>query len=224
MTTLKLEFYLRFYTHPGQSILLSGNLSELGNGDIAAAIPLEYVNGEFWHRSLVLAEVPPGPIHYHYVLKNPDGTLTEEWGDDKFIEPGVTGVEELQVIDTWNHAGEFENVFYTSPFRQVLLPRHKTAKKHKRKVGTTHIFRVKAPLLQEDEVVGLLGNAGALNDWNTDDPAPLVLSPEGDWWTLALSIPPESFPIEYKYAVIHKKDRRLIRFEEGPNRRLPGVV
>src|SRR6185437_429971 len=146
MTTLKLDFYLRFYTHPGQSILLSGNLPELGNGEIASAIPLEYVNGEFWHRSVVLGDIPSSPVQYHYILKNIDGTLTEEWGDDKFIETPAATVEELQVIDSWNYAGEFENVFYTSPFRQVLLPRHK-GKKQKKKTGTTHVFRVKAPLL-----------------------------------------------------------------------------
>src|SRR6185312_6356027 len=221
MTTLKLDFYLRFYTHPGQSILILGNLPELGSGEIAAAIPLEYVNGEFWHRSLLLDKIPSEPIHYHYILKNPDGTLTEEWGDDKFISAPAAGVEELQVIDTWNHAGEYENVFFAAPFQRVLLPRHKAGKKQKQK-GATHIFRVKAPLLEHEEAIGLLGNAAALHDWASDDPDPLLLSHEGDWWSLPLPIPPESFPIEYKYAVYHKKDRRLIRFEEGPNRRLPG--
>ncbi|HVS98434.1 MAG TPA: 4-alpha-glucanotransferase [Puia sp.] len=219
MTTLKLDFYLRFYTHPGQSILLSGSLPELGGGDIRAAIPLDYVNDEFWHRSLLLEKIPSDPIHYHYILKNSDGTLTEEWGDDKFIAASAAGVEEMQVIDTWNYAGEYENVFFTSAFQHVLLPRHKAGKKHKQKEAT-HIFRVRAPLLKEDEVVALVGNAGALHDWNPEDP--LVLSPAGGWWSLPLSIPPESFPIEYKYAVCHKKDRRIIRFEDGPNRRLPG--
>ena len=154
--TLKLDFYLRFYTHPGQSIFLTGNLPELGNGEIAAAIPLDYVNGEFWHRSVLLETIPSGTIHYHYILRNSDNTLTEEGRGDKFITSPAAGIEELQVIDTWNYAGEYENVFFTSSFQQVLLPRHKTGKKHKQK-GATHIFRVKAPLLQQGEVVGLLG-------------------------------------------------------------------
>ena len=44
---MKLDFYLRFYTHPGQSILLTGNVAELGNGDVTAALPMDYVNVEF---------------------------------------------------------------------------------------------------------------------------------------------------------------------------------
>lgn len=217
---MKIDFYLRYYTHPGQSIFLTGNLAQLGNDDITAAIPLDYVNGEFWHASIQLDLRPDGPVHYHYILKNEDGTLTEEWGDDKVIDPPAAGFEEAQVIDTWNYTGEFENVFYSDPFREVLLPGHKAAKKSRAKTEPTHVFRVKAPLLAAEEVVCLLGNGTVLHDWDGSDP--LLLSPEGNWWTLRLSLPPESFPIEYKYGVYHKKEKRFLRFETGPNRSLPG--
>jgi len=217
---IKLDFYLRFYTRPGQSLLLTGNVAELGDGDAAAALPMDYVNGEFWHLSLTVASMPPEPIVYHYILRGADGILTEEWGDDKTIEAPAQGVEEVSVIDTWNFAGEFENVFSTAPFRNVLLPDHKAGKKQKLKGAVTHVFRVKAPLLQGDELVCLLGNALALHDWQEDDP--LLLAPEGDWWTISLSIPPESFPLEYKYGVYSKKEKRMTHYEAGPNRSLPG--
>ena len=217
---VKLDFYLRFYTHSGQSIFVTGNLPELGNGNVSAAIPLNYVNGEFWHCSLLLSAPPAATVHYHYMLKGPDGNLTEEWGDDKFIASPAEGVEELQVIDTWNYTGEYENVFFTQPFRTVLLPKHKAGKRHKTKGAVTHIFRVKAPLLAEDEQVCLLGNAVALHDWQADDP--LLLTPEGDWWVLSLPIPPESFPIEYKYGVYDRREKNLVGFEAGANRSLPG--
>ena len=217
---MKLDFYLRFYTHPGQSIYLTGNLAELGDGDVTAALPMAYVNGEFWHLSLTVGAMPSEPIHYHYILRSPDGRLTEEWGDDKTIETPANEVEEISVIDTWNFAGEFENVFSTAPFRNVLLPHHKAGKKQKLKGAVTHVFRVKAPLLQEDELVCLLGNALALHDWQESDP--LLLAPEDDWWAISLSIPPESFPLEYKYGVYNKKEKRLTRYEAGANRQLPG--
>ncbi len=134
--------------------------------------------------------------------------------------PPAEGIEELQVIDAWNYAGEYENVFFTSPFRDVLLPRHKAGKKQKVKGPVTHIFRVKAPLLNEDEVVCLLGNAIALRDWVETEP--LLLSMEGNWWTIQLSVPPESFPIEYKYGVFDKKEKRFGDLRTVPNRYLPG--
>jgi 4-alpha-glucanotransferase len=217
---MKIDFYLRFYTHPGQSILVTGNISQLGNDDIQSALALDYVNGEFWHASIVLGSLPEEPLRYHYVLRNEDGTLTEEWGDDKVVEFPASGISEVQVIDTWNYAGEYENVFYTNPFQEVLLPRHKPAKKSRASGQPSHEFLVKAPLLASDEVVCLLGNGTTLHDWDESDP--LLLSPEGSWWRLRLSVPPEAFPIEYKYGVYNKKEKSFVRFETGPNRGLPG--
>jgi 4-alpha-glucanotransferase len=217
---LKLDFYLRFYTHPGQSILLTGNIPELGNGQLHTAIPLDYVNGEFWHASILLTERPAQPISYHYILKNIDGVLTEEGGKDKYIDSPTINSAEIQVIDTWNFAGEFENVFYTSPFREVLLPAHKAVRKAKGKAAATCVFRVKAPLLDAGEVVCLLGSATGLNDWNEEHP--LLLAPSGDWWTIALPLSPESFPLEYKYGVYQKKAKKLTHWESGSNRYVPG--
>jgi 4-alpha-glucanotransferase len=192
---MKIDFYLRFYTQPGGSIWLSGNWAVLGGGDPEKAFPLQYVNGEFWHASLLLEQFPADPLHYHYMLKGEDGSLTEEGGNDKLIAPPAPEIEEVQAIDTWNYAGEFENVFYTSPFQEVLLPRHKAGKKSRNKGTFTHLFRVKAPLLGEEEVVCLLGNGTALHDWNEEDP--LLLAPEGAWWSVPLDLPRESFPIDY---------------------------
>ena len=217
---MKVDFYLRFYTQPGQSIWLSGNQPALGGCDPEKAFPLQYVNGEFWHGSLLLGEFPADPLYYHYILKGEDGSLTEEGGTDRSIEQPAPGILEIQVIDTWNYAGEYENVFFTSPFQEVLLPRHKAGKKGRNKDTFTHVFRVKAPLLHEYEVVCLLGSGPALGDWNEQEP--LLLAPEGAWWTVYLDIPREAFPLEYKYGVYHKKERRFLRYEAGPNRNLPG--
>ena len=217
---MKVDFYLRFYTQPGQSIWLSGNQPALGGCDPEKAFPLQYVNGEFWHGSLLLEEFPADPLHYHYILKGEDGSLTEEGGTDRSIEQPAPGILEIEVIDAWNYAGEYENVFFTSPFQEVLLPRHKAGKKGRNKGAFTHVFRVKAPLLHEYEVVCLLGSGPALGDWNEQEP--LLLAPEGAWWTVYLDIPREDFPLEYKYGVYHKKERRFLQYEAGPNRNLPG--
>jgi 4-alpha-glucanotransferase len=218
---MKIDFYLRFYTQPGQSIWLSGNWTILGEDDPGRIYPLEYVNGEFWHASISLDEFPADPLNYHYILKGADDTLTDEGGNDRFINAPDPGTEEIQVIDAWNYAGEFENVFYTSPFQEVLLPQHKPAKKSRTKtVPFTHLFRLKAPLLGEGEVACILGGGEVFHNWNQEDP--LVMAPEGNWWTAYLMIPRESFPISYKYGIYHKKDKRFLRYETGPNRNLSG--
>ena len=37
------------------------------------------------------------------------------------IDVSKTGIDEIQLTDSWNHSGEYENVFYTDPFRKVLF-------------------------------------------------------------------------------------------------------
>ncbi|HXB91617.1 MAG TPA: 4-alpha-glucanotransferase, partial [Puia sp.] len=216
---IKIDFYLRFYTHPGQSLSVTGNVEALGNEDPEKALPLQYVNGEFWHASLILDGPMPESLRYHYVLKGEEGALTEEGGGDKLLPLPTGDTEEIHAIDTWNYAGEFENVFYTLPFREVLLPRHR-GKKNPPKGPYTHIFKVKAPLLKKDEVVCLLGNGTVLKDWDVEKP--ILLQPEDDWWVARLDIPNESFPLDYKYGVYQKKEKMLVAYETGANRNLPG--
>jgi 4-alpha-glucanotransferase len=217
---MKIDFYLRFYTQPEQSMWLSGNWTVLGEDDPEKSFPLQYVNNEFWHGSIALEDFPADPLIYRYILKGQDGTLTEEGGTDRGLDAPGNAIAEIQVIDTWNYAGEYENVFYTSPFRETLLPHHKPTRKGRRSTDYTHVFQVKAPLLAEEETVCLIGSGSALNDWNEQNP--ILLSPDGNWWTAYLSVPPENFPIEYKYGIWNKRAKTFLRWEAGPNRTLPG--
>lgn len=148
---MKIQFYLRFYTHPGQNLFLSGNIPELGNSDNHAAFPLTYKDSQFWSAEMEADPAAVAKIQYHYFLRNDDGSVVTEWGDDRIIDISKSGTEEIQVIDTWNHAGEYENVFFTAPFQQTLLRRSKRAGKTKQAKSFTHIFKVKAPLLKKDE-------------------------------------------------------------------------
>ena len=45
---MKLQFYLRFHTEFGQTLWISGNMDELGNNDPTAALPMQYLDSEFW--------------------------------------------------------------------------------------------------------------------------------------------------------------------------------
>lgn len=220
MSVLKIEFYLRFYTRPGQSLHITGNTAVLGENDPEKAFPMQYMDGEFWHAQLELERWPEEPICYRYILHTEDGKVTEEWGNDRILEQPDKRTEEIQIVDTWNWTGEYENVFYTAPFQGVLLRRKRKTKKSRIKGTVTHIFRVKAPLLAEDEAVCLVGGGSVLKDWDSEEPVLMTL--EGNWWTMQLSIPKEELPITYKYGVYNTKGRQFIRYEEGDNRHLHG--
>jgi 4-alpha-glucanotransferase len=217
---MKVQFYLRFHTKVGQSLLISGNIEALGNHDPGRAFPLTYMNEEYWQGTLQWDPIQAQEIQYTYLLKNADETIVNEWGDDRVIALGPKGVEEIQVLDTWNHAGEYENAFYTAPFQQILLKHNRRASRSRAVKTYTHIFKVKAPLLKKDEILCLLGSSTALRDWDTE--SALLMSLEGNWWMRKVELPKESFPVSYKYAVYNIKHKRFVQFENGSNRILYG--
>ncbi|MFY7899846.1 MAG: hypothetical protein ACOVNY_06655, partial [Chitinophagaceae bacterium] len=54
---------------------------------------------------------------------------------------------EMVVVDSRNHAGYYENAFYSVPFQQVLLKQIETLVPVITLNKFTHTFKVKAPLL-----------------------------------------------------------------------------
>ncbi len=215
-----IHFYIRFNTKYGQLLAVSGNIEALGNNIIEKAFTLSYLNDQFWHGTLEVDLPKKTSLQYKYVLKNEDGFSIIEWGDDRYIEMPGHGIEELMVVDTWNHAGEFENAFYSDPFQQILLKEQETRTKAKPVKAFSHIFKVKAPLLTKNEVVCLSGNSKATGEWDTD--SPILLHRTNGWWTAKVQLPKESFPLLYKYGVYNIKERRFVRFEDGGNRVLYG--
>jgi 4-alpha-glucanotransferase len=216
---MKLQFYLRFHTRFGQSLWITGSADELGNNDPAKAVPLNYLNEEFWSVATEIKKKElQKSIAYKYILKNENGEFLYEWGNDRKIEISPKDLQEIQLVDTWNHAGEYENAFYSDAFNKVLLKPFHTKGKVSTDKNYSHIFKVKAPLLKKYEVVCLSGNGERLGNW--DESKPVLLGREGDWWTARLDLSECDFPIPYKYAVYNTKEKKFVGNEQGDNRLL----
>lgn len=219
---MRLQFYLKFHTEFRQSLWISGNLEELGNGDPSLALPMEYLNNEFWQSAFTVKRKNiTEPIVYKYFLKNKDGEIIWEWGNDRLINVIKKDISEVQLTDTWNHAGEFENVFFSAPFKNVLLKKPVSVAKAKEgKKGFTHLFRIKAPLLKKNETICIIGSSVILGDWAKEKP--LLLAKKEDWYEARLDLSDDSFPIAYKYGVYDTKKKEFAGFETGNNRLLYG--
>src|SRR4030095_5811106 len=215
----KIQFYLRYHTKYGQSLYVSGNITALGNNDLSKALPLKYLNEECWCGKI---EAPTSTDHisYTYFLKNSDGTIVEESGNEKVLNFNKGSTEEFQVIDSWNHTGEFQNAFFTAPFQQVLLKEHKPQSKSKPVKHYTHVFKAKAPLMKKSEILCLLGSGATLGEWTPADVIPM--EPEGHWWVAKLDLSTEHFPLAYKYGIYNIKHKGFVRYEDGPNRIIHG--
>lgn len=219
---MKLQFTLRFHTTFGESLWICVNNAALGNDDPEKALLMEYLDSESWqiNVSIDAKEFSQEGLRYKYYLKNKEGGWISEWGHDRLITSLPKQTNSVHVVDIWNHAGEYENAFFTAPFQNVLLKDNYPKTKPKAPKKYTHLFKVKAPLLQKNEVVCLLGSSEGLSNWSEEKP--VQLCKEGDWWIGYADLSRDHFPLAYKYGIYHTKEKSFRGFETGDNRILHG--
>jgi 4-alpha-glucanotransferase len=219
---MTIHFYLRFSTHFGQTIYISGNNDILGNDDLDKALPIQYLNEQLWHGTINIDTVKDiTNIRYKYILREEGKEETVEFGDDRIADLDNSNAEEMIFLDTWNYSGETENVYFTQPFQDVLLKTGEAVTKASKTLKNyTHEFRVKAPILKENEVLCIMGSVAALKDWNTENP--LLLTKNKTWWKIRFNLAGETFPVAYKYGVYNTVTKQFIAFEAGANRTLSG--
>lgn len=216
----KLTFILRFHTNMGQTLFITGNHSVFGNGDINKALPLQYLNEELWTVTFDLdtALIPAEGITYNYLLKNEDGSISYDWGSDKRLTAAALNAQEILIIDSWNFAGYYENVFYTEPFKQVLLKNNSADYTVSPLEKYTHTFKIKAPLLSNTQTLCIIGNCPALGNWN--EAAPVIMNRKSgdDFLYAQVDLSNTIFPIVYKYGVYDFATKQFVRYEDGNNR------
>ncbi len=222
---MNLTLRLRYATQTGQSLWLTGNHPALGGGEAAHAVPLRFLNADFWEVTLPLeTSALVEPLNYSYILRRADGSEVADWGRDRILQPADFNCAELLVIDAWNYAGFFENAFYTEPFKKVLLAENFTEVKTIAPPNPTHTFRVKAPLLAKGQTICLLGEGTALGHWNTAAPILLGRASGEDYFSAQLDLSGQSFPFAYKYGVFDVANNKFVRYEGGANRVLADAV
>ena len=220
---MQVTLKLRFHTYFGQSLFVTGNHPLFGNGELECAIPLAYVDDEFWQVTIPFPHgtgLAPEGIVYNYLLREADGTSTMDWGNERVLTVDMLGTPEVLIMDSWNPPGALENAFYTEPFQEVLLKECQAACVATRHARSTHEFRVKAPLLTRTQTLCLLGSGNALGNWETQSPILLNRTPDDVFLSTSVSLAGGAFPLEYKYGVYDVERQFLVAYEAGENRRL----
>ncbi len=218
--SLSITFQLRFHTTFGQELFVMGNHPLLGDNDVSKAVPLSYLNEDFWYTSLdwPVDTTSNQTVVYNYVLKNTDGTIIVDWGSDKQFNFSKSKQQEYLFIDTWNHAGYVENTFYADAFKHILLKVNRPSLQLTPPKNVTHRFRVKSPLLGKDQTLCIVGSSENLGNWNVDKPILLDTVEGADYYEVSVDLTKASFPIAYKYGVYDTASKSFIEYEEGDNR------
>jgi len=212
---MTINFYLKYHTVFGEELFISGNNSYLGDNDSLKAIKLKWLNEDFWLVSIEFPKDFDDIILYKYILKDKNGLDIYDGEENRFVDLSFHQNKSFTIVDTWNAAGDIRNVFFTRAFSKTLLPPVTKIKVSKIK-RATHEFRVKAPLLNEDETLCLCGSTESLKKWNVNDP--VLLSPKNNWYKASIHLDENEWPATYKYGIYNLKEKKLIAFEEGENR------
>jgi 4-alpha-glucanotransferase len=214
---IQVQLLCRFSTQYGQSLFVMGNHSMLGNNAIEHALPMQYIDEGAWAVNLSINSTE-APFTYNYVVKNTDGTVVVDAGSDKTIDAKNLAATNYQIIDSWNYLGYFENAFYTEPFQKVLLKNNDTPLKVAIPKTTTHIFKVKAPLLPKGKTLCLMGSVKALGNWSTNKPVLLSKKEDELYHSVAVNFQKQQGVVEYKYGVYNIETQTVEAIENGSNR------
>jgi 4-alpha-glucanotransferase len=219
---MKIHFKISYYTYWGQRVLVSGNIPELGNNDVSKALALSYQSPEDWIGEIDINRTDNFTLNYKYILYSEQtGQFETEWGDDRNLELDSSKTEHYFCIDIWNSPASIENVFLTTPFQNVLLA-NKSLDVVENLVTKkfTHIFKVKMPLLRNDESLCVIGDCDALGNWSTSNPIQL-LKCKDNHWIAKIAINKDRQQVHYKYGICDLETKRFKYFESGPDRTAP---
>ncbi len=210
-----IHFYIRYSTSYGQTLFVSGNIDALGNDKPAEALALSYLNNEFWVGTIEVAVKNVEEINYRYILREEGSVDILDGEKDRVVDVNTKKVKEINIIDSWNSEGDSRNAFYTKPFLQVLLAGQRKIPKLKEAKFYTHEFRVKAPLLNADELVCITGSGKMFNNWDVKVLSPL--KPVNNWYIIKINFNKEDFPLRYKYGIYNAKSKTFA-YEDGKDR------
>ncbi|MBX2931194.1 MAG: 4-alpha-glucanotransferase [Chitinophagaceae bacterium] len=212
---MKITFWIKYHTVFGEQIFLTSEHSFCKH----KPIPLQYFNEDFWCITLPFVEddiVNETIAYYYYVTKN-ETIIAVDNKHDKTFNPSKYK-SSVQIVDSWNNSYDAENIFFTKPFKDFLLKNNAPQLSNKPAKKYTHTFKVKAPLLQKNQTLCIVGNIDELNNWNIEKPLLLQKDAENMYYTVQVNIQASTTMIEYKYGVYDTVKKTFIHYEEGKNR------
>ena len=237
---MTLHFSLPYRTEYGQRLVLCGSLPQLGQWELADALPLRYDEASTrWSTELTLtAEQAATGLTYKYVLLIEGGGVVWEWGDNRTLDlPAGAAYQRVEVRDFWRAPAQDNNELFTAAFTGALFRRPAAALASQKSApvkaakgkkaapvapagAPTVRFGLAAPRVAPQHQLCVLGSDAALGNW--DNTQPLLLSDAAyPAWTADLALASPDAVLRYKYGIWDAATRQVVQLETGDDRVLP---
>ena len=217
-----IHFSINFRTVWGQNLYVTGSLPELGGGDPARAVPMNYSPDNYWKCDIKISALEERVLSYKYFVKSEDGSSFYEAGSERVL--GLNSASrELFLNDEWQGNSEAAP-FLTAPFSEIFYSHaHQESTQihiHSREI----IIRVTAPAVEPDCVICLCGSSPLLGNWNPEEA--IEMTPvHGSRWVAHLSAAQTGRRLEFKF-IKRNRSNGMTVWENRYNRILevPGDI
>ena len=177
------------------------------------------IRDRYWTADVEL-EVPKEgmTINYSYQIEQNQIIIRKEW--DSFprrLFLSGNSKKKYQIKDCWKNIPE-QLYYYSSAFTEALL-----AHPDRAEIPPCHrkglVIKAYAPRINKDYCLAICGNQKALGNWDPDKAIPMSDAnfPE---WQIELDASKLKFPLEYKFILYHKEEKKADCWENNPNRYL----
>lgn len=217
------SFHIEYRTSWGEEVRILGNVPELGNNVAGQALALQTVDGIHWTTEQNIQLPADGIVEYTYYIYRDGNEVRKEWNSfPRRLYLQGDGKKQFRVDDCWKNLPE-QQYFYSSAFTESLLAhanRDNAPKSYKKGL----MIKAYAPTISADYSLAICGNQAQLGNWNPD--LACVMSdinfPE---WQTEIDAAKLEFPLEYKFVLYNKKEKRAEAWENNPNRYMadPGI-
>ena len=208
---MTVSFNIEYRTSWGEEVRIAGLLPE--------SVPMHTTDGIYWTADVEL-EVPKEgmTINYSYQIEQNQIIIRKEW--DSFprrLFLSGNSKKKYQIKDCWKNIPE-QLYYYSSAFTEALL-----AHPDRAEIPPCHrkglVIKAYAPRINKDYCLAICGNQKALGNWDPDKAIPMndANFPE---WQIELDASKLKFPLEYKFILYHKEEKKADCWENNPNRYL----
>lgn len=208
---MTVSFNIEYRTSWGEEVRIAGLLPE--------SIPMHTTDGIYWTADVEL-EVPKEgmTINYSYQIEQNQIIIRKEWNSfPRRLFLSGNSKKKYQIKDCWKNIPE-QLYYYSSAFTEALL-----AHPDRAEIPPCHrkglVIKAYAPRINKDYCLAICGNQKALGNWDPDKAIPMSDAnfPE---WQIELDASKLKFPLEYKFILYHKEEKKADCWENNPNRYL----
>ncbi len=212
---MKITFKINYNTTWGESLYISGSAPELGSNTYSKAVPMNYSEGGVWSVTVDFKKCTE--FSYRYYVMSDNKSYWTEWGRNR--KAILLADTPHTFDDSWRVNG-VDKTYYSSAFTKGLIL-HKPSEKANTLPKSANVlcFSIASPRIEDGLCVGVLGSCKALGDWQ-ESKVVLLNDSKYPVWVGAINANKLPEVIEYKYVIYSKKEKRVIAWEWGENRRL----